>query len=130
MQKILIVDDVDKIREIYKYLLLDEGYEVFEAPNVYKAIHIISEESIDVIILDIYMPGINGAKLFDVIQKSDRTFKIIIASVFSLDEQRKRIIGATDYYDKSQGTEILLKKIKAALDGRKGVRLYDKNYAC
>ena len=53
MQKILIVDDVDKIREIYKNLLLGEGYEVFEASNVYKAIHIINEESIDLIILDI-----------------------------------------------------------------------------
>ena len=40
MKRILIVDDVDKIREIYKKLLLDEGYEVFEASNVYKVIHI------------------------------------------------------------------------------------------
>lgn len=62
------------------------------------------------------MPKIDGSRLFDLILKSDKKFKVIVSSVYSLDEQRKRIIEATDYYDKSQGTEILLEKVKMALD--------------
>src|SRR3989338_9038936 len=102
MRKILIVDDDKKIRKIYGDLLSDEGYEVIEAPSAYYANERLLGEDIDLILLDIKMPGADGSVMYEVIKMFHRKCKIIISSVYPLDEQRHLIPGAEDYHDKSQ----------------------------
>lgn len=115
MKKILIVDDEEKIREIYNRLLTGEGFKVTEASSANAANEILLREDMDLILLDIKMPKIDGSVMYDVIKLFHRRCKVIISSVYPLDEQRRVISEAEDYYDKSQGTDILLSKIKKVL---------------
>lgn len=123
MKKILVVDDERKIRAIYTKLLIMEGFEVVEASNADDANEILKKNEIDLVLLDIKMPGIDGGILYEIIQSFHRKIKVIVASVYPLIEQRQFVKDASDYYDKSQGTEILLAKIKNALDGGKIERI-------
>lgn len=115
MERILVVDDEEKIRRVYLSLLETEGYEVFEAPNAIDANEILKREHIDLILLDIKMPEVDGSILYYVMQLFHKGVKVIVTSVYPIDEQKNIIKDANGYYDKSQGTQVLLKKIKKVL---------------
>lgn len=115
MGKILIVDDEKKIRKIYSRLLTAEGFEVIEKFNAMEASETLVREKVDLVLLDIKMPEVDGSILYEVMQLFNRKARIIVTSVYPLDEQKRLIPEAVDYYDKSQGTDILLAKIKEAL---------------
>ena len=57
---ILIVDDETTILQSLSGILSDEGYETLTASNGYEALKIIEEESPDLVLLDIWMPGMDG----------------------------------------------------------------------
>jgi Response regulator containing CheY-like receiver, AAA-type ATPase, and DNA-binding domains len=59
-KKILIVDDEESIRILYKQEFEEEGYEVLLAANAYEALEIVDKESLDIMVLDIKMPGMDG----------------------------------------------------------------------
>lgn len=113
MKHILIIDDDTKIRSIYKRFLTDEGFEVIEAADAqegtFKMIRIY--QPVDLVLLDINMPEIDGRYMRKVISEWDPHLKIIVSSVYPLEEQKQMIPHAADYFDKSQGTDVLLKKI-------------------
>jgi DNA-binding response OmpR family regulator len=56
-----------------------------------------------------------GSIMYEIIRLFQKKSKIIVTSVYSLEEQKQIIEGASDYYDKSQGIDILLARIKEAL---------------
>ena len=117
MQKILVVDDDKNIRSIYKRLLTLEHYQVFEAKDWEAATSLVAgQRDIDLILLDINMPVVDGSALYDVIRLYDSHIKIIVTSVYSVDDQKRLILKADDYYDKSCGTEKLMEKIKKVLN--------------
>lgn len=119
MQKILVVDDEEKMRGIYKKLLGFENYEVMEAKDAVEAMKLLGGrggERIDLVLLDIQMPLVNGATLYEVIRKRyGQSVKIVVSSVYPLEEQQRRITQADDYFDKSQGTQVLLSKVRTVL---------------
>ena len=114
MTKILIVEDEEKVRRMYNTMLKNEGFEVIEAPNAIQASCILNKEPVDIMLLDIKMPQVYGSMFYDMMQRSYKKVKVIVASVYPIDEQKKMIEGATDYYDKSQGLDLLLEKVKKA----------------
>ena len=117
MQKILVVDDDKNIRDIYKRLLDFEHYQVLEAKDWEAATSLVAgQKDIDLILLDINMPVVDGTALYDVIRLYDSHIKIIVTSVYSLEDQKRLISKADDYYDKSCGTDILIGKIKHVLN--------------
>jgi len=61
------------------------------------------------------MPGIDGVVMKDVVNEFDRPVKVIVSSVLPLYEQKKRIPAADDYFDKDDGTELLIRKIRCVL---------------
>ena len=116
MKKILIVDDELYIRQIYFRLLLESGYSVCWAKDATQATNIIIRESIDLILLDIKMPGIDGRVMFDIIRQYNPSLKVIVSSVYPIEKQKKMIPSGVDYYfDKSEGPFCLLEKVKACL---------------
>lgn len=115
MKKILIVEDDQKIREIYAKFLISEEYSVIEASNAVDAYEILKKENIDLVLLDIKMPEINGSIMYEVLRLFHRDIKVIVSSVYPLYEQKEIISGAFDYHDKSQGIDVLLGKINNAL---------------
>lgn len=115
MKKILVLDDEERIREIYVRLLTSEGYHVMEASSAVDANEILKRENFDLMLLDIKMPNVNGSVIYDVIEQFHRNLKVIVASVYPLDVQKRMIPDAYDYYDKSQGINLLVRKINRAL---------------
>lgn len=114
MQRILIVDDESRIRRIYRRFLEPRGYRVFESANAVDARELVKSEPMDLILLDINMGDPNGDSLFEVLGAFHPDTRVIVASVYPVDDQRRLMHAAADYFDKSEGIDILLEKIDKA----------------
>jgi len=117
MIKILIVEDEEKVRKLHVDLLENEGYKVASVPDAMQASEILIKGHFDIMLLDIKLPRVYGSILFDVMQVFHKSIKVIVTSVYPLEEQRKIIKNAADYYDKAQGVDILLEKIRKVARG-------------
>ena len=115
MKKILIVDDEQRVRELYVRALGEEGYSVRDAADARKAFNIITREEVDLVLLDIKLPEIDGKAMMDVIREFDFNLKVIVTSVYPIEKQKQMIPDAKSYYDKSQGLSCLLEKINEVL---------------
>ena len=100
--KILIVDDEINIRMTLKDILKDEGYETYVAGTGEKAIKIVSKESIDMIILDVRLPGIDGIETFKNIHKDHPELDVLMISGHSdISTAVSAVkIGAYDFLEK------------------------------
>lgn len=120
--KILVVDDAKMFQDIYKNKLVSEGFRVKIASNGTEAMKILSEEEQDLILLDLYMPVMDGFKLLQFV-KSDPKFSSTAVVVFTSSGQseeieKARTLGADDYLIKSitKPNEVV-KKVKEVLAG-------------
>ncbi|MCR5417245.1 MAG: response regulator transcription factor [Pseudobutyrivibrio sp.] len=114
-QKILVVDDNEEIRNILHILLESEGYEIIEAPDGETALTLVND-SIDLIILDIMMPGISG---LDVCKQIRETYQMPIlfltAKGTDSDKSFGLLIGADDYLAKPFSHSELTARVKSML---------------
>ena len=115
MHTILVVDDRDRIRKTYIKVFTKEGYHVLEARNADEANDIVKSAKVDLMLLDINMPEVDGTVLYEVVRLFKKNLKVIVSSVFPLDDQKYLVQGAVDYFDKSEGIQILKKKVKRVL---------------
>ena len=115
MGKILVVEDEEKIRTIYTTLLSDEGYEVLSTSNVPDAYDLLLKNEVDLIVLDIRMPRVEGTVLYEVLRRIRHKGTVLVASVYPLETQRRLIPDAAGYFDKSSGLDVLVRKIKSIL---------------
>lgn len=113
--KILIVDDEERIRSIFRKLMQREGFDVIEAANAGDAYELVLTNSVDLILLDINMLEVDGTELFEVVHLFCKKAKVIVSSVYPLENQKKLIKGADDYYDKSDSLQILIHKVKQVM---------------
>ncbi len=115
MKTILVVDDEEKIRSVYTKMLKREGFKVMDAENAEQANAILLKNEVDLILLDINMAGVDGTVLYDIAQVFHKKTRVIVASVYPVEDQKTLIKGAADYYDKSDGLPTLIQKVKAVL---------------
>lgn len=115
MTNILLVDDDPNIQSLYGKLLKEEGYQVYQALNASEATNYLITRKIDLILLDINMPEVDGVMMREVIDEYDKDLKVIVSSVYPLVKQKERISRAHQYFDKSHGTELLLSIIREVL---------------
>ena len=76
---ILIVDDEISIVQSLGGLLTDEGFEVKAASNGYEALKLIEQEAPDLVLLDIWMPGIDGIETLKEIKKNNEFIQVIMS---------------------------------------------------
>lgn len=115
--KILVVDDEILIRNVINEYLKKEGYEYIEAENGEQAINIIKKEEIDLIIMDIMMPRLDGFSAAKEIKKM-KNIPIIMLSARK-EEYDKLLgfdIGIDDYVTKPFSPKELMARIKAILN--------------
>ena len=116
MERILIVEDEVKIREELKTFLENNGYEILTTNNFENTLDQIKKLDIDLILMDINIPGINGMHLCREIRK---TSKIPIIIVTSRDTEMDELLcmnyGADDFITKPYNMQILLAHIEAVL---------------
>ncbi len=115
MKTILVVDDQERIRRTYNSVFTREGYHVLEAKNANEADDIVESSKVDLMLLDINMPEVDGSLLYNVCKLFRRDLKVIVSSVYPLDDQKSLIDGASDYFDKSEGIQALKKKVNRLL---------------
>jgi CheY-like chemotaxis protein len=80
MKKILIIDDNKDILVMFEQLLLDEGFSVSTANNGIAGIELFKRENFDLVITDIYMPGISGLDVVESIRNDIMKVPIILMS--------------------------------------------------
>lgn len=99
--KVLIADDEAEIRDVLHLYLEKDGYEVYEAADGIRAMEVLQKEKIDLAILDIMMPGIDGYRVLRNIRE-DNNIPVIILSAQSSDSAKilGLDLGADDYITK------------------------------
>lgn len=113
--KILVVDDNPEIREVLRILLGSEGYEVTEAENGAQALEML-EEGMDLVILDVMMPGISGLKTCEKIrEKSNVPILFLTAKTQDADKSMGLLVGGDDYLAKPFSHSELTARVKALL---------------
>ena len=122
-ETILLVDDEEAIRGLAQQALMDYGYKVMTASTGEEALEIYSSKSkeIDLIIMDLGMPGMGGHKCLQEILQKNPEIKIIIASGYSITGQAKKSLeaGAKGYLGKPYQLADLLNTVRAVLDDQK-----------
>ena len=123
---ILIVDDEPSILRSLSGLLSDEGFEVFTASNGYEALKFIDSESPDLVLLDIWMPGIDGIETLKEIKKNNSFIQVIIITGHGNTETAVKAIkaGAYDLLEKPLTIDKIIVTINNALHFR---RLEEEN---
>jgi CheY-like chemotaxis protein len=118
MNKILVIDDEEEIRELLKKRLEHNNYRVFCASNCQEALNISLASKPDLIILDIIMPGMDGYQTSNELKQNPATRDIPILFLTGKDLQPEGIIelynkfGARDYIPKPSSFEQILDKVK------------------
>ena len=111
--KILVVDD-EEIRNVIKEYALLDNYEVLEAENGLEAIDIVENNDIDVIVLDIMMPKLDGYSTYSEIKKIKKIPTIILSA---RNEEYDKLLGfelgVDDYLAKPFSPKELMARIKA-----------------
>ncbi len=115
MDTILVVDDEERICNIYRDSLQNQGYKVLTSLNIIEARKILKGIQIDLILLDINTGDLKGDVLYEILRSFHHQIKVIISSVYPVEEQRSIMPEATDYFDKSEGIRVLIEKVKKAL---------------
>lgn len=114
MKKILVLEDDNTIHKIIEDILKKEHYIVISAYSGTEAISIIENDNIDLILLDLMLPGINGE---DIVKKVNKTLPIIVisAKTSSVDKAKVLLEGANDYITKPFEKIELLARIQVQL---------------
>ncbi|MCP4354548.1 MAG: sigma-54-dependent Fis family transcriptional regulator [Proteobacteria bacterium] len=123
---ILIVDDEPSIRESLKGILSDEGFEVLTAPNGYEGLKVIEAEMPDLVLLDIWMPGIDGLETLKEIKKDNPFLPVVMitghGTIETAVDSTKQ--GAYDFIEKPLSIDKVIVTINNALNFR---RLEEEN---
>lgn len=117
MFHILVVDDDKNTRRLIQAVLEAEHYTVSTAVNGEDALSVMDREHIDLVVLDIMMPEIDGYELTKILRESDVALPILMVSAKQLPEDRRRgfLAGTDDYITKPIDEQEMLLRIKALL---------------
>src|SRR3990172_12359571 len=122
-ETILVVDDEAGIRHSVRGILADEGYRVLEAEDGRGALRLIESERPRLVILDIWMPEMDGIELLRRIRDSDPVTPVIVISGHGNIETAVTAtkLGAFDFIEKPFSLDGLLPVVDRALESRRGV---------
>ncbi|NLA74625.1 MAG: sigma-54-dependent Fis family transcriptional regulator [Deltaproteobacteria bacterium] len=117
MDTILVVDDEKNYLVVLEALLAPEGYEIITADNPEKALQLIRETDLDLVITDMKMPGISGITILEEAKKINADIPIIIMTAFGTIEMAVEAMKkhAYDYVEKPFKNEALKLTVKKAL---------------
>lgn len=117
MVHILVVDDDKNTRRFMKAVLEEEQYIVFTASNGVEALDILDTTHIDLIVLDIMMPKMDGYEFTEILRSVQNELPILMVSAKQLPADRKKgfQVGTDDFMTKPVDAEEMVLRIKALL---------------
>jgi len=114
MKKIMVVDNEPDIVDLTRTVLEIGGYNVLPAYSGEECLRKLDKEKVDLILLDIMMPGMSGWDVFNRIKKKSPKIKVAFMSVLEISEKRKQVLldeGLADYIMKPFDKETLLSRV-------------------
>ena len=121
-ETILVVEDEEDIRELLKYNLEKEGYQVFGAATGEEGLRAVRDRRPDLILLDLMLPGIDGLEVCRRIRGGAQTQHLPIIMLTAKGEEADIVtgleLGADDYIAKPFSPRVLLARLRAALRRR------------
>ena len=117
MFHILVVDDDKNTRLLLKAVLESEGYTVYAAANGEEALTVMDQQHIDLVVLDIMMPKMDGYEFTKTLREAQNNLPILMVSAKQLPADKKKgfLVGTDDYMTKPIDEEEMLLRIKALL---------------
>ena len=117
MFHILVVDDDKNTRRLFRAVLENAGYTVSAASDGAEALDLMDSEHIDLVVLDIMMPHMDGYEFTKALREVENNLPILMVSAKQLPEDKKKgfLVGTDDYMTKPIDEEEMLLRIKALL---------------
>lgn len=117
MFHILIADDDKNTRLLLKTVLEEGKYVVYTAENGADALRVIDHEHIDLVVLDVMMPKMDGYELTELLRQNNNNLPILMVSAKQLPSDRRKgfLVGIDDYMTKPIDEVEMLLRIKALL---------------
>lgn len=126
MAVILVVDDNQKIRRLIDIYLRREGFSTLLAETGEQALHLLGEQAVDLMIVDIMMPGMDGYALVRQLRENRMEIPVLMATAKTefVDKKEGFEAGADDYMTKPVDLEELVLRVRALL---RRSRIYSEN---
>ncbi len=118
MATVLIVDDDEHQRLLYEEEFQEEGYQVLLASSGEEAIATVTDQGVDVVVLDIAMPGMDGIEALGRILDRNRQLPVILNTAYSSYKDDFMTWAADAYVTKSSDLTTLKQRVKEALQQR------------
>ncbi|MCG8338822.1 MAG: response regulator [Proteobacteria bacterium] len=120
MNKILLIEDQEDLRELIVYnLQKDNKFEVIESDNANDALIILEDVNVDLILLDLMLPGLKGTDFLRIIKNKEKTEEIPVIIISAKTKEQDVVqglkLGADDYLTKPFSTKVLMAKIETIL---------------
>jgi DNA-binding response OmpR family regulator len=118
MKKIMVVDNEPDIVDLTRTVLELGGYQVVTAYSGEECLRLLEKEKVDLVLLDIMMPGMSGWDVFNRINKKSSDVKVAFMSVLEISDKRKQVLideGLSDYIMKPFDKETLLNRVDRIL---------------
>jgi len=119
MTKILVAEDEQDIRELVVDTLFDRGYDVLEARDGREAVQIAKREEIDLILIDVMMPGMDGFEAVKILQDNTLTQRIPVVMLTAMGalqgEQAAKELGVKHYISKAFQADVLQATVRVAI---------------
>lgn len=119
MKKIMVVDNEPDIVDLTRTVLELGGYQVVTANSGEECLRLLEKEKVDLVLLDIMMPGMSGWDVFNRINKKSTKIKVAFMSVLEISDKRKQVLideGLADYIMKPFDKETLLNRVDKILE--------------
>ena len=119
---VLLVEDNPVNREVWSLYLSNEGFEVLTAENGVEALKILEERTVDIVILDVMLPQLDGFEVLARLRREAGPEELPVIMATSRDKSKDIVrgfeLGANDYVTKPVHLEVLLKRIQSQLRSR------------
>jgi DNA-binding response OmpR family regulator len=115
-KKILVVDDEEHMRQLFKEELVEEGYEVYLAADGEEAIRLADEVNPDLVTLDVRMPGMDGIEVLRVLKEKRRDLPMIMCTAYPEYKHNFGVWASDAYVVKSGDLKELKDTIKRVLN--------------
>lgn len=121
--RVLVVDDDEDSRAVLTHLLERQGYQVVTADGGHAAIDVLARELVDVVLLDVMMPRMDGFAVCRELKQSERTSSLPVILITAKDDMETRAtgmkLGVSDFIAKPVNKTELLNRVETQVNTRR-----------
>ncbi len=117
-QRVLIVDDDKELQQLIDFALKQEGYEVRQALDAFAGLEIIEKEKVDLALVDVMMPGMDGLEMLSRLRGFNKDLRVIVMTALTTPEAAVSALRdqASDFLNKPFDISQLISSVKTAFE--------------